>query len=63
MKKTKTQLEKLAALFEAGRSVTKAQAEKMGIQRLSARIYDLRYEHGMAIQTSQTRTGLTCYSL
>lgn len=55
---TKTQTDTVLNFLKSGRPLTRRMAESWGIQRLSARIYDLR-EDGFRIFTNKTRTRKT----
>lgn len=60
---TKTQTDTVLNFLKSGRPLTRRMAEAWGIQRLSARIYDLR-EDGFRIFTNKTRarkTGTVVY--
>jgi hypothetical protein len=62
-RKSKAQIDKLITLLEDGKSVSIEQAEKRGVNRVPARIYDLR-NLGWTIYTNKVakkgRT-VTCY--
>jgi len=58
-----TQNERLVGYLSSGRSISAAQARSMfGIQRLSARIHDLRNE-GFCVYTNVNNDGRTTYRL
>lgn len=58
-RRTKTQLEKIMNALSTGRHLTRSEAEaRLGINRLSARIYDLRQE-GFTIYTNKIKSKKT----
>ena len=46
---TQTQLQRVLSKLQSGKSLTSAQARSWGIQRLPARIHELREEAGLNI--------------
>ena len=58
----RTQLNRLRAHLQAGRSITPLNAlEKLGSLRLSARVYDLRRE-GLDVKTTLVQCGRARYA-
>ena len=56
-KMKKTQNEKILSYLAQGRRLTVEQAAKrFGVQRLSARIHELRHENGVPIVTTEVKT-------
>ena len=56
---TKTQTQRVLSKLVAGKTLTSAQARSWGIQRLSARVHELREEEGLNIVSTPytTRNG------
>jgi hypothetical protein len=53
-RKTKTQKETILGFLATGRNLSRARAESWGVQRLSARIFELR-EQGYTIYTNNVK--------
>ncbi len=60
MSKTTSQIEKLLRRLSTGRRLTSSEAlVRYGVQRLSARIYDIKNNFGIRVATNRVTTNST----